>query len=118
MKQTYETTQPWVIYDYLFHDGWWPLANSTRIRGFTKIRMTCAVCGYMRIQKIRMPRFGEVPIPESGRHPSREKFLNEHKHPDRGAPMSWAKPLSNLAMHKRGIDLDALAMRLEADMND
>ena len=116
---TYETTQPWVAYHYgLTHDHWWPFWNSTRWLGVSKIVMECAVCGTKKIARMKIPRWGPVPAPKSGRHPVRERFLADHRHPDRGAPMSWAKPLLNPAAHKGGIDLDGLAMRLEADINE
>lgn len=115
---TYETTQPWVAYHYgLTHDLWWPIKGSTRWWGRSKIVMECAVCGRRETAVMRIPRWGPVPAPASGRHPVRERFLAEHAHPDRGAPMSWAKPLLNPAAHEGGVDLDALAMRLEADLN-
>lgn len=116
---TFESTQPWVLYHYGFtHDAWWPFWNSTRVLGVAKILMECAVCGETKVARLRIPRFGPVPQPKSGRHPVRERFLAEHRHPDRGAPMSWARPLANLAMHPGGLDVDALAMRLEADLNE
>lgn len=114
---TYETTQPWVAYHYgLTVDTWWPLWRSTRVLGHCKIGMECAVCGAYEVAKLKIPRLGVVPKPASGRHPVRERFLAEHVHLDRGAPMSWAKPLLNPAVHPGGIDLDALAFRLEADL--
>lgn len=117
MSSTYETTQPWVLYHYgRTHDGWWPLWNSTRILGYARIGMECAVCGVHEVIRLRIPRFGAVPEPAGGRHPARARFLAEHAHLDRGAPMSWAKPLLNPAAHPGGLDLGALAMRLEADM--
>ena len=116
---TYETTQPWVAYHYgLTHDRLWPLWTSTRILGRARIGLECAVCGEKKVVSLRIPRFGPVPEPASGRHPARERFLAEHEHPDRGAPMSWAKPLLNSAAHPGGVSLDALAMRLEADINE
>ena len=39
-----------------------------------------------------------------------------HLHRDQPHPMAWAKPLLNPAAHPGGIDLDLLAMRLEADL--
>jgi hypothetical protein len=116
---TYETTQPWVLYHYgLTHDRWWPFWTSTRVLGRARIAMQCMVCGGREVARFRIPRFGPVPEPEGGRHALREAFLTEHAHPDRGAPMSWAVPLANLAAHPDGLHLDALAMRLEADINE
>lgn len=118
MKATmskYEENQPWVVYHYgLTHDKWWPFWNSTRILGRGRIVMQCAVCGAEEIVSLKMPRFG--PVPDQGKHPARVRFLLEHAHPDRGAPMSWVRPLLNPAAMPDGIDLSALAMRLEADM--
>lgn len=119
MMETYETTQPWVIYRYgLTHDKWWPIWNSTHLLGRARIECECAVCGHRKVLSIRIPRLGPVTTPESGRHPAREQFLAEHTHPDRGAPMSWARPLLNPEAHVGGLDLDALAMRLEADLQE
>lgn len=117
--ETFETTQPWVTYTYgLTHDGWWPLWTSTRVLGRARIQMLCCVCGTHEIAVLRIPRFGPVPTPPSGRHPERERFLSEHKHPDRGHPMSWKVPLRNMAAHRGGLNLDLLGMRLESDLND
>lgn len=112
---TFETSQPWVVYTYgLTHDLWWPPHNSTRWTGRSRIRMTCAVCGVTEIARLRIPRLGK--IPDNGRHPVRVRFLREHRHPDRGAPMSWKMPMLNPEAHPGGFDLDALAMRIEADL--
>lgn len=113
---TYEVEQPWVVYRFgLTHDRWLPPWSSTRVLGYARIGMTCSVCGESKVARIKMPRWGTVPLPASGRHEERERFLAEHAHPDRGAPMSWALPLLNLAAHPDGLDLDGLAIRLEAD---
>lgn len=112
---TYETTQPWVIYRYgLTHDRWWPFWNSTRFLGRARIECECAVCGEREIVSFRIPRFGPVPIPESGRHVERERFLADHAHPDRGAPMSWAKPLLNMTAHQGGAVLVLRAVATDA----
>lgn len=116
MSSTYETTQPWVLYHYgATHDRWWPIWNSTRVLGFARIGMQCMVCGARETAKVPVPRLGPLPVHASGRHPVRERFLAEHTHPDRPHPMSWAVPLANLAAHPGGLDLDLLAMRLQAD---
>lgn len=118
-KATYEQAQPWVTYRYgLTHDKWWPFWNSTRFLGVSKIVMGCAVCGDRTVARMRIPRIGPVPEPASGRHPIREQYLRDHAHPDRGGPFSWARPLENPAAHPGGVDLDRLAMRLEADINE
>lgn len=119
VHETYETTQPWVTYTFgLTHDRWWPLWTSTRVLGRARIRLTCCVCGEREVASLRMPRFGKVPEPESGRHVQRERFLRQHAHPDRGHPMSWALPMRNMAAHQGGLDLDLFAARLEADLNE
>lgn len=114
-----ETTQPWVIYTYgRTHDGWWPIWSSTRILGRCRIGLECCVCGHIEVVTLRIPRFGPVPEPASGRHPERERFLTEHAHPDRGHPMSWARPLRNMDVFgSAGLDPDLLAMRLNADID-
>lgn len=117
-KETAEATQPWVIYTYgRTHDLWWPLWSSTRVLGRARIGLDCCVCGHTVVVSMRIPRFGPVPIPESGRHAIREQFLAEHAHPDRGHPMSWARPMRNMNVFDNGLPLDLLAMRLEADIN-
>lgn len=116
-RTMYDTDQPWVVYRYgLTHDVWWPFWSSTRVLGRARIEHQCAVCGERRVVTIRMPRFG--PIHDAGKHPARRAFLRVHLHPDRGAPMSWAMPFLNPAAMTGGIDLDAFAMRLEADLNE
>lgn len=116
-KHTYETEQPWVLYHYgLTHDLWWPFWSSTRVLGRAKMILECMVCGERKRVSFKIPRFGTVP--DQGHHPIRNAFLAEHAHPDRGAPMSWAKPMANPAVFKDGLPLDALAMRLEADLNE
>jgi hypothetical protein len=118
-RETCEVDQPWVIYTYgATHDRWWPFWNSTRILGRAKIGMECCVCGTRRLAVMKMPRFGPVPEPEGGKHALRVAFLKAHEHPDRGHPMSWARPLRNLAMHAGGLNLDLLAMRMDVDLNE
>lgn len=115
---SYEVDQPWVVWTFgRTHDLWWPIWNTTRLLGRSRIGATCMVCGHRAVLTIRIPRFGPVPEPPSGRHAKRQRFLDEHAHPDRGAPMSWAIPLLNMAAHTAGINLDALAMRLQADLS-
>jgi hypothetical protein len=107
--ETYEVDQPWVIYRYLTTD------RRTRFTGVAKIQCECAVCGESRVLKLRIPRFGR--IVDRGKHPERIKFLLEHVHRgEKHHPMAWAKPLLNPAAHPGGIDLDLLAMRLQADL--
>lgn len=114
---TYETTQPWVIYHYgATTDRWWPPWRSTRVRGRAVIGMHCAVCGARENAVLRIPRLR--PVPDRGPHPRRTAFLQEHQHPDRGHPMSWALPLLNPEAHPGGLNLDLLATRLEADINE
>jgi hypothetical protein len=116
---TYETTQPWVVYHYgLTHDKWWPLWTSTRVLGRSRIECECAVCGDRTVVTMRIPRFGKIPTWPDGRHPERVAYLEAHAHPERGAPMSWKRPLLNVDAMPSGLDLDALAMRIEADLNE
>lgn len=108
--QTYEIEQPWVIYTYPYTD-----AECDRRGLFAHVVMECIVCGVAEDWTVKA---GEKPKPQvNGYAAERVDFLLAHRHPDRGAPMSWAKPLANLAAHPSGMDVDALAMRLEADIN-
>lgn len=117
-RDTAESGLPWVTYHFgLTHDRWWPLWNSTRVLGRMRVRVACAVCGADRVLSLRIPRFGS--IPDQGHHPARVQWLKDHAHPDRGHPMSWVRPFTNMDnFGPDGIPLDLLAMRLEADLND
>ena len=111
--ETYDTDQPWVIYRYLSTD------RETRITGRSRIQCECAVCGTRKTLRLRIPRFGKITPPKGGKHVERLRFLQAHLHADAARhPMSWARPLLNPAAHPGGIDLDLLAMRLEADLRD
>lgn len=119
MEGHFDTDQPWVVWWFgLTHDKWWPAHNSTRVLGRARVVLQCAVCGHRETISIKIPRFGKVPIPKSGKHTERERFLAEHAHPDRGAPFAWAMPLLNPEAHPGGLSLDQFAMRLEADLNE
>lgn len=115
--ETFETDQPWIIYSYgRTHDRWWPPHNSTRILGYGKIGMECCICGETAVAKIKIPRFGNAA--RQDKHPLRVQFLLDHIHRDKPHPMSWVKPLRNpVVFGREGIDLDLLAMRLEADLS-
>jgi len=114
---TFDTDEPWVVYHYgRTHDAFWPPWRSTRLLGYGLIECECAVCGKREVLKIRIPRFG--PVIDRGKHPKRIRFLLDHLHPDKGHPMSWAKPLLNPDAHPGGMNLDMLAMRLEAELRE
>jgi hypothetical protein len=112
-----ERSEPWIVYTYgRTHDRWWPLSRSTRILGRGAIGMTCAVCGERKTAVIRIKRFG--PLPDAPYHSERVRFLLKHLHADRPHPAAWAQPMLNLGAHNGGVDLDLLAMRLEADLRE
>lgn len=106
----YDTDQPWIC--------WWFLSTDreTRLTGRSRVEISCCVCGKRETLRIKLPRFGTVPIPPGGRHAERLRFMLAHLHPDRGHQMSWAKPLMN-PWPNGGIDTELLAMRLQADLN-
>ena len=110
--ERYDTDQPWICWRFLNTDA------RTRITGRSVVLMDCCVCGRREKLRIKIPRFGPVPIPPGGRHAERLRFMLDHLHPDKGHPMSWAKPLRNPFGQKGGLDLNLLAMRLEADLNE
>jgi hypothetical protein len=106
--ERYDTDQPWICWRFLTTDA------RTRVTGRSVILMDCCVCGRTRKVRFRIPRFG--PVGREGKHPERIRFLLDHLHPDKGHPMSWARPLRNPFAHGSGISLDLLAMRLQADL--
>lgn len=119
MERAEEST-PWVIYQYgRTHDGYWPPWSSTHFTGRSRIGLECCVCGHREVVTLRIPRWGPV-NPSNSYHPERTRFLNEHAHPDRGHPISWAKPMKNMNVFQPvgGLDLDLLGARLEADLNE
>lgn len=118
IKSYSDTERPWVCWHFgRTNDSLWPPWRSTRLLGHVAVEMECAVCGHREVMAARIRRFGH-PNPTGREHPIRTQFKLDHLHRDRGSPMSWAKPLLNPAAHKGGIDLDALAMRLEADLRE
>lgn len=109
--ERYDTDQPWICWRFLTTDA------RTRLTGRSVVLMDCCVCGEREKVCIRIPRFGAVPAPPGGRHVERMRFMLKHLHPDKPHPIAWAKPLRNLAAFgPGGLDLDLLAMRLEADL--
>lgn len=112
-----ERDAPWIIYRYgRTHDRFWPPWSSSRVLGYAKVGCLCMICGEERVVKAKLPRFGPV-NPAGDYHPERIRYLLDHLHPDRPPPMAWAKPLYNLNAHPGGkVDLEALALRLEADL--
>jgi hypothetical protein len=108
LSERYDTDEPWICWRFLTTD------RRTRLTGRSVVLLDCCVCGQTRKVRIRIPRFG--PIPDRGEHPERIRFKLDHLHPDKGHPMSWAKPLRNPFGQRGGLDLDMLAMRLEADL--
>ena len=107
--ETFEVSQPWVIYRYgRTHDGWWPLWSSTRVLGRARIDVECSICGDRTVLSIRMPRFGPVPVhpgDPQGRHPARVAYLDAHVHKDRQHPLTWERPLANPAALQGKTDL-------------
>ena len=110
-RQTYETDAPWVTWTWLSTD------RETRFTGRMRMKLTCCVCGKREIIRPRIPRFGPVPVPAGGVHPERLAAKERHAHPDRGHPMSWVLPMRN-PFGTGGLNVDMLAMRLEADLNE
>lgn len=108
--ETYETTQPWVTYAYLWKDralDWF---------GFSFVRVTCCICATQEDIRIRE---GD-PQDASGKHFGRAEFLTEHVH--RGVnknPLAWVLPLRNPAALRSGdleevLDLAASRARRDA----
>jgi hypothetical protein len=118
LKQTAEQDQPWIIYTFgRVHDGWWPFWRSSRIIGRMVVGAECMVCGKRKVLIAKLPRFGEVP--DRGKHPLRIRFCLDHIHKDKPHPAAWARPFMNLnAWPNKSLDLDMLAMRLEADLRE
>lgn len=113
----YDTDMPWVVYHYgRTVDNWWPFWRSVRVLGRAAIECECAVCGAHQRVAAKIPRFG--PVNPSGReHAERTRFKLAHLHRDKGHPISWRSPLLN-PFANGGLDLDMLAMRLEADLRE
>jgi hypothetical protein len=96
--ETYEASQPWVVYTYL-RANWW-----TRIFGRTEIAAECCICGTREVLSIKMPRFG--PVIDRGRHPLRVAFLAPHVHKfQQKAPETWVRPLRNPEAHDDTLDI-------------
>jgi hypothetical protein len=111
-EKRYDTDQPWIVWRFLSTD------RETRVTGRSRVEMQCAVCGHKEVLRIKIPRFGPVPIPKGGKHAKRLRFMLDHLHRDKPHPMAWALPLLNPFGQKEGLDVELLAMRLEADLNE
>lgn len=111
-RETYEIDAPWVTWTWLSSD------RETRITGRSRLKLTCCVCGKREIVRVPIPRIGPVTPPSGGVHPARIAAKERHAHPDRGHPMSWALPMRNPDAHPGGLNIDLLAARLEADINE
>lgn len=107
--ERYDTDAPWICWRFLSTDA------RTRITGRMVVDMDCCVCGQHRKLRLKIQRFG--PVEQDGKHPARAQFILDHLHPKKGHPISWAKPLRN-PFANGGIDLDLLAMRLQADLSE
>lgn len=104
LHETYEDSQPWVVYTYLLTD-----AEADRL-GEARIRMQCCICGVEEIARFAIYGPDEPPPPETlvpgYRHPLRSSFLGQHTHPlQRTAPETWALPLRNPAAHSDVLDI-------------
>lgn len=108
--ERYDTDAPWICWRFLTTDA------RTRITGRMVVLMDCCVCGETRKLRLKIPRVGDTTT--QGKHPARAQFILDHLHPDKGHPMSWAKPLRNPFGISGSIDLDLLAMRLQADLQE
>jgi hypothetical protein len=96
--QTYEITQPWVVYRYIVPD--W----LTRITGQTRIGAECCICGVETVLRLRIPRWG--PVVDRGPHPARVAFLAAHLHRlQASAPETWVRPLRNPDAHGDTLDI-------------
>ena len=100
-RQTYETTQPWVVYTYMKTDAEIPAEG-----GPSAIEMQCAICGEHETATVEIPPLG-TPEPETGyKHPERVEFLRNHVHPlQQTAPETWALPLLNPDAHGDTLDI-------------
>lgn len=99
-RQTYETDAPWITWT------WLSLDRETRITGHSRMKLTCCICGKSEVIRIRIPRWGPVPIPEGGVHTERHKARERHAHPDRRDPADWVLPFRNMAAFPAGLPLD------------
>lgn len=100
-RQTYETAAPWITWTWLSFD------RETRITGRSRMRLTCCICGRHEVIRIRIPRWGPVPVPEGGVHAERLRAIERHAHPGQRNPADWALPFRNPAGWGAGIPLSA-----------
>lgn len=98
---TYETGQPWIVYEYPRTD-----AEAERL-GAGLVRMTCAICGEKQDCELVFDGKEEARSATPGyKHPVRVAFLDAHKHPLQAtAPETWTLPLLNPAAHGDTLDI-------------
>lgn len=90
MFETYEQGYPWIVYQYPRPD--W---QAFILGGL--VVCECLICGHLKSVKISRWQIW-FPIKDVNyRHTGRDRFLDEHRHPDKcNNRLLWVKPLKNL----------------------
>jgi hypothetical protein len=100
LYQTYEHSQPWVVYTYPRTD-----AEADRL-GEALIVMQCAVCGEREEWRAPLPSAEECArIPADHKPQARIDFLVKHNHRPLPHALTWALPLLNVAAHNETLDV-------------
>lgn len=103
--QTYDTNQPWVVYEYRYTDralDWF---------GRSFVRCICCICGAREDVEIRVGQGYDDPKVHA---PGRTPFLAQHVHHGvNGNPMSWELPLLNPAALREGDLEDVLGLAID-----
>jgi len=104
--QTFETSQPWVVYAYPRTD-----AEADKL-GEALVIMCCAVCGEREEWRQPMRSDEELAkLPPGYKAPARVAFLAAHDHRPLPHALTWALPLLNPVAHRETMDVLGFVVR-------
>ena len=97
-RPTYRSCDPrrgWIVYHEPVHSRWHRCPTTT-------VTVECRICGKTAAFGLPVWRERLLPI---GEHPGPRDFLAAHRHPDKGHPRTWHRPVEADTVTMRLLDL-------------